>query len=762
MIRNFLLIGLIFLVSCSDRIQLPSKVIPSLLPKPQKITVLQGELKLETSISIYFDQEFKIAQDFISGYLNPVGIKLTPTSRENALWLVEKDTLIPSEGYSLNITEEYIEIRARDAGGAFYAMQTIRQLLPAAFEEGTAINQTPISLPLLRIEDAPKFPYRGMHLDVGRHFFKKEFIKKYIGYLAMLKMNYFHWHLTEDQGWRIEIKKYPKLTSHAAYREETLKGHYNKTPQEFDGQRYGGFYTQEDIKEIVAYAQSLNITIIPEIEMPGHAQAAISAYPELGCTGLPVPVATKWGVFEEVYCPKEETFNFLKNVLSEVTALFPGPYIHIGGDEAPKSHWENCSHCQSLIKKLGLENEHELQSYFITRIEAFLNEKGKKIIGWDEILEGGLAPNATVMSWRGTQGGIEAAKEKHPVIMTPTSYCYFDYYQSEDPDEPLAIGGFLPLEKVYGFNPIPEGLSEEASSYILGAQGNVWTEYMPSEKQVEYMVFPRILALSEVVWTGPTKDPENSYSEFASRVENYHQRLDALGINYANHLYKLNSLIKNKEGDILYELQTHSKNKEIVFQLNQGQKQTYSKPITIDKTSVISAQVYSNGNPLGGILKDSIVFHKGITGAVNLNPNPHSNYASGGKEALINGRLGSNTRYGDSEWLGFWGDDVTVTVDLIKETEIKKIKLRFFNAPGQWIYHPKEVLLYSSNDQTNFTLTSQITLESATSLTEGVFIFNDLKTRYIRLEIPNYGIIPAGQQGAGNKAWTFIDEIIIE
>jgi hexosaminidase len=374
-----------------------------------------------------------------------------------------------------------------------------------------------------------------MHLDVGRHLFSVEFIKKYIDALAMLKFNTFHWHLTEDQGWRIEIKKYPKLNTIAAYRDSTLAGHYTDRPRKYDKTRYGGYYTQEQVKDIVNYALEREITIIPEIEMPGHSKAAIAAYPELGCTGENVNVATLWGVFEDIYCSKEETFNFLEDVIDEVAELFPGEYIHIGGDEAPKTNWEKCKNCQSVIKRENLKDEHELQSYFITRMEKYINSKGKKIIGWDEILEGGLAPNATVMSWRGTSGGIKAANMKHDVIMTPNATCYLDHYQSKDTNEPLAIGGYTPLEEIFNYEPIPEELDSESSKYIIGAQGNVWTEYMSTSEYVEYMVFPRIFALSEVVWS---KNKSN-FEEFTSRVTSFFDRLDKLNINYSTHLEKI-------------------------------------------------------------------------------------------------------------------------------------------------------------------------------------------------------------------------------
>ncbi len=415
-----------------------------------------------------------------------------------------------------------------------------------------------------------------MHLDVSRHMYPVEFIKKYIDALAMLKMNTFHWHLTDDQGWRIEIKKYPKLQEVAAYRKETLIGHYSNQPHQFDGKKYGGYYTQEEVKDIVAYAQKRFITVIPEIEMPGHSQAAIAAYPELGCSGEQVEVATKWGVFEDIYCPKEETFKFLENVLDEVVALFPSEYIHIGGDEAPKTQWKNSSESQALIKSEGLKDEHELQNYFITRMEKYLNSKGKQIIGWDEILEGGLAPNATVMSWRGTNGAVEAAKSGHNVVMTPTSHCYFDYYQSDNDDEPTAIGGYLPLEKVYGFNPIPEELNSEEAKYILGAQGNIWTEYMPTSEQAEYMAFPRILAMSEVVWT----NAENkNYEDFVSRVENFHKRLDVLDINYANHLFEINGEMISVNSKSFYKLETLTEGKDIRYTLD-GNEPTIASEIS--------------------------------------------------------------------------------------------------------------------------------------------------------------------------------------
>lgn len=743
----------------------------SLIPKPQSIELKKGNFKIEKNTTIYFEPEFEIAGNFFNEFLqNGAGFQLTNTSKKDAKIVIEKDISQPSEGYFLDISDLKISIKANDASGAFYAIQTLRQLLPPELEVPLTPkggnNGKSISLPQLTISDFPKFQYRGMHLDVSRHFFDKEFVKKYIANLAMLKMNTFHWHLTDDQGWRIEIKKYPKLTAKGAFRDETRIGHYEDKPELYDGKRYGGFYTQEDIKEVVAFAQKLNITIIPEIEMPGHAQAAISSYPELGCTGQQIPVATTWGVFEDIFCPKEETFTFLENVLSEVIPLFPGQYIHIGGDEAPKTRWKNCAHCQQLINDNNLKDENGLQSYFIHRIEEFVNSKGKKIIGWDEILEGGLAPNATVMSWRGMQGGIDAAQQKNDVIMTPVSHCYFDYYQSENIDEPNAIGGFLPLKKVYSFNPIPQELNAEEVKYILGAQANLWTEYIPTEKQVEYMVFPRILAMSEVTWSGPSENFEKDYPDFFSRVEYFMKRLDALNINYANYLYEIEGKILKKDGKVFYELSTPTKGKEIRYSNNNAETQTYSKAILIENNTKITANVFKNGQKLGRGFSEEIKYHKGITSAISINVPPNAAYAAGGKEALINGIQGSDTRYGDKEWLGFWGDDLEITIDLGKETEVNSIQTRFFNSPGVWIYSPKELSIsYDNADGKKVSNLQEIKVENKNKIDVQVDLAikkNPIKTRFITLKIPNYGMIPDGLQGAGHKAWTFIDEIIIE
>lgn len=730
-----------------------------LIPKPQTVDFMKGVFDVEPEVYIYAPEEFKVAQDFLKEFVKKhPGIEAKGGVEPGGTFQLKMVDSMPKEGYRLRVDQKGVNIQAADPAGAFWAVQTLRQLMPAGMENGSYTGT--LSIPYVDISDAPAFPYRGMHLDVGRHFFDKEFIKEYIDALSMLKMNYFHWHLTEDQGWRIEIKKYPKLTTHAAYREETLIGHYNDQPQRFDGQRYGGFYTQEEIKEVVAYAQSRNVTIIPEIEMPGHAQAAVSAYPELGCTGEQVPVATKWGVFENIYCPSEATFTFLKDVLDEVIELFPGEYIHIGGDEAPKVQWENCELCQEIITREGLKDEHELQSWFIQQIEEYLNSKGKKMIGWDEILEGGLAPNATVMSWRGVEGAVEAAKQGHDVILTPTSHVYFDYYQSDDPDEPLAIGGYLPLEKVYGFNPYPDGLTEEEYPYVLGAQGNVWTEYMPTTDQVEYMAYPRMLAMSEVVWSGPSMDPTKDYPDFLERLEPFYDRLSALDINAANHLYTLTSRTDFVDGRLYYSLKTPTQGKKVLYQLDGSEFQTYQEPIVLSGDTQVRSKVQLNGADLSSVNVDSVFVHTGVSGLVQFNVPPSEAYSAGGPQSVLNGMKGSDSRYGDSEWLGFYGEDLSVLIQFSEPTEVSSVQTRFYNANGQWIYAPKSVTMNLSGSDEGL---QNIALEH--QLVDGFSQFKivgePVMTQQILLVIPNYGIIEEGKQGAGHPAWTFIDEIII-
>lgn len=506
------------------------------IPRPVSVKLLADSCRVTNPLIIYYsDEELGYSAEYLLDRLATLRhisgqsrlTSVIPAGNGAIILTLDKEVK-HEEGYRLAIGEN-IQLAGRKPQGVFYGVQTLIQLI---YDSGDSANA--IVLPAVEIEDFPRFSWRGMHLDVSRHFFDKEFIKKYLDILALHKMNTFHWHLTDDQGWRIEIKKYPQLTEIGAWRADRESMPWNsRTPQE-PGEKatYGGFYTQEDIREIVDYAARRYITIVPEIEMPAHCSSALAAYPQFSCTGkvLTVPTGGIWPVANLFCAGNDSTFIFLQDVLREVMELFPSQYIHIGGDEAEKSDWRNCPKCQQRIKKEKLKDENELQSYFIQRIEKFLNQNKRILIGWDEILEGGLADNAVVMSWRGIQGGIAAAKMKHQVIMTPSSHCYFDYYQSWDREiEPLAIGGYIDLRKVYSYEPIPKELSKKESKFILGAQGNVWTEFILSGPHVEYMALPRMSALSEVVWTPAEFRQENS---FLVRLSTFLNLLHDLDVNY--------------------------------------------------------------------------------------------------------------------------------------------------------------------------------------------------------------------------------------
>ncbi len=498
-----------------------------IIPKPVSLKTNNGTFRIDRNTVIVADEGNRDAADFFNKYLEDYyGFNLnTAESAQKNYIRFSSRTFVKApenkEHYTFTSTSKGVDITGDSYDGTFRGTQTLIQLLPPA-------KATSLSIPQVSIDDQPRLGYRGLMLDVGRHFFGVDYVKRFIDYIALHKMNTFHWHLTEDQGWRIEITKYPKLTEVGAYRDGTIIGHHPGTGN--DNIRYGGFYTQEEIKDVLEYAKKRHITVVPEIEMPGHAGAALASYSYLGCTGGPYEVSQTWGVHKDVYCAgNDSVFTFLEGVLDEVMELFPSEYIHIGGDECPKDAWKVCPKCQKRIKELGLKDEHELQSYFIQRIEKYVNSKGKKIIGWDEILEGGLAPNATVMSWRGEKGGIEAAKQDHDVIMTPTTYVYFDYAQQKNEDS-LVIGGYLPIEKVYGYEPVPQVLNDAQKKRILGGQANVWTEYMSNPRKVEYMIFPRVAALSEVLWS-PAKS--RNWDDFKKRLPLQLKRYDLWGTNYS-------------------------------------------------------------------------------------------------------------------------------------------------------------------------------------------------------------------------------------
>jgi hexosaminidase len=611
------------------------------------------------------------------------------------------------------------------------------------------------------VEDTPRFDYRGMHLDVGRHFFPVDFIKKYIDLLAAHKFNTFHWHLTEDQGWRIEIKKYPQLQNLAACRKETLIGHYSDQPQRFDGKPYCGYYTQEEVKEVVEYARQRFVTVLPEIELPGHALAALAAYPELGCTGGPYEVGTKWGVYDDVFCAgNEKTFDFLDGVLEEVCALFPGPYVHIGGDECPKTRWEACPKCRKRMATENLKDAHELQSYVIRRAETMLAKRGKKLIGWDEILEGGLAPAATVMSWRGTEGGIAAAKAGHDAIMTPGSHVYFDYYQSDPATEPVAIGGYLTLEKVYSYEPVPEELTPGEARHILGVQGNVWTEYIPTPGQVEYMAYPRACALAEVAWSA--KEQKN-WPDFARRLRTHFDRLDAMKVNYARSYYDISTSFSNGK----VNLSTLDPTLQIRYTTDGKTPAPASKiftaPFSIDRSTTVKAAAFAGKKQLGKTRTVEYLVHK-ASGKPYTMPRVPDKYTGGETYALTNGVTGNIKTWGS--WVGLVNHDIDPVIDLGTPMGFSRVTTHFVNSKVSWIYPPRSVTVYGSNDGQQFVQLAR--QEIAADSMGGISVERvQLETpgaqyRYIKFVASTFGVIPKDAPGAGNGAWCFIDEVVVE
>lgn len=594
--------------SCQDK---PVSSEVNIIPRPRNFFMGDSHFKVKKDTKIVLqikNEELKKLSDYLASTLRRItGFEIPIVFYDEArevngdfIFSLTKVRNKSDEAYQFEYRGGNYLLQANTGKGIFYGIQTLIQLIPQ--EVLTAENQGQFSIPGMNLTDSPRFAYRGMMLDVSRHFFPKEFVLKFLDLLAMYKFNTFHWHLTDDNGWRIEIKEYPKLTEIAAWRVDREEFHWREreAPKPGEEATYGGSYSQEEVKEIIQYAQDRYITIIPEIEMPGHTSEVFAAYPELSCTGKKMQVSpgAYWPITEIFCAGKEETFAFIENVLDEVIELFPSEYIHIGGDEATKTRWEQCPHCQARIREEGLKDEHELQSYFIKRIEKYVLSKGKKIIGWDEILEGGLAPEATVMSWRGMEGGIKAAEQGHDVIMTPTSHCYFDYYQADSDFEPLAIGGFTTLKKVYSFEPVPPELSEEEAKHVLGAQGNLWTEYIATPEHAEYMAIPRMLALAEVLWSPERK---RNFKHFNRRLQSHFKRFDLLDINYAKGSFKVDILAETDSvsGVTKVKLESEIWETKIYYTIDGSLPDTiaslYQAPFEVQKNTVIKAAINENG-----------------------------------------------------------------------------------------------------------------------------------------------------------------------
>lgn len=735
----------------------------NVIPYPASVEFMHGSFNLDKNTNIVLvDDVLKQNQTevdlFNAWLLQHYGFKLTQinTLKNNQNSIQIKSEKKENSKYELNIQGNKIAIKA-SGEGLKNAFETLKQLM---FHNK---KDKQFDIPSCFIIDSAQFQWRGMHLDVSRHFFEKDFIKKYIDYMSMYKMNVFHWHLTDDQGWRIEIKKYPKLTEIGSRRKGSMVGHYNQ--HQFDTIAYGGFYTQEDVKEIVAYAKLKHVTIVPEIEMPGHAVAALAAYPQFACTPGPFEVEKQWGVFEDVFCPKPETFAFLEDVLTEVISLFPGEYVHVGGDECPKERWKKCSHCQELIKRENLKDEHELQSYFIQRIEKFLNKNNKKLIGWDEILEGGLAPNAAVMSWRGTEGGIAAAKQNHFVVMTPGSHCYFDHYQGHSSIEPLAIGGFTPLEKVYDYNPIPNELNQNEIQYILGAQANIWTEYISSSNAVEYAAMPRMAALAEVLWT-PIEN--KNLKRFLTTVQSHLSYLDLYKTNYSSSVYNINYDIKLDSVsnqfqlnlmNVLFENNAQMPGDSIVLFDENNQTITYKEPILLNKSFTGKAQFKRNNSFLGNAIPIVFNYHKAVGKEISFKELPSKYYNKG---CLTDGQIGHFPRI-NNEWLAWSGQNMDALIDLKEDLFIEGINIGFLKNESDWIYLPNDVEIdYSIDNIHFFKLDNEPKITEINGRYEYHYELKKLNARYFKIVAHCAPKIEEGKPGAGENAWLFVDEIEIK
>jgi hexosaminidase len=676
------------------------------------------------------------------------------------------DENLRAEAYKLEVNSNRILISSKRSAGFLYGIETLRQLLPAAIESSDLVFNVDWSIPNLTIEDQPRYSYRGLMLDVTRHFFEIEYLKKTIDRLAMLKLNVLHLHLVDDQGWRIEIKKYPKLTEVGAWRvdqEDKNWDERSKTSVDEKG-TYGGFYTQDELKDLVAYAAIKNVEIIPEIEMPAHVSSAIASYPELSCHQRPigVPSGGVWPI-TDIYCAgKEHTFEFLENVLEEVMAIFPSKYIHVGGDEATKTNWAECADCKKRMRSENLENVEELQSYFIKRMERFINAKGKKLISWDEILEGGIAPEATVMSWRGTKGGVEAAKQGYDVIMTPGTHCYFDHYQGPQNEEPLAFGGYTPLSKVYSFDPLVEGMTEAEAKHVLGGQANLWSEQIKTETHSEYMIFPRLAALSETLWS-PIES--RNWEDFSSRIATMFDRYDYLEINYAKSAYLVlqDVHIDMDTKQVSLALKNEFMNSDIRYTFNKDKLTDsalkYTAPLILKESTEVHASLFKNDKPFGVAFNTSIEFHKAVGKKVIFKEIYDARYQGEGEFGMVNTLRGTKN-FSDGHWQAWLGKDMEAVIDLGEETSIQEVILGTLENQGPGIYFPTSVTVYVSKDGKNY---QKVGVEKRSyaknpsfDLKEFKISFEKQAVRYVKVFAKNLTKTPEG-----GGVWLFVDEIII-
>lgn len=743
------------------------------VPLPNEITPMEGKaFTLDNRVKILYpegDADMQRNAGFLAGYVlestgKTLAVEAGATGSHAIVLRLGLQTENP-EAYLLEVNEDQVTITGSSAAGVFYGIQTLRKSLPVA-------KDAQVVLPPVRVNDAPRFAYRGMMLDVCRHFFSLDSVKRYIDMLALHNINRFHWHLTDDQGWRIEIKKYPQLTQIGSQRKETVIG---RNSGKYDGIPYGGYYTQEEAREIVAYAKDRYITVIPEFEMPGHMQGVLAAFPELGCTGGPYDVWTQWGVSEDVICAgNDKSLELIKDVLAELIEIFPSEYIHVGGDECPKTRWEKCPKCQAKIRQLGLKDDKEhtaeqrLQSYIITEAEKFLNAHGRKIIGWDEILEGGVAPNATVMAWRGAGEGVKAAKMRHDVIMVPTTYFYFDYYQTNILDEePLAIGGYVPIEKVYSFEPYQKELTAEENKHIIGLQANLWTEYITSFRHVEYMVLPRMAALSEIQWTQPQfKD----YGDFLERMPKMFDIYNIYGYNYARHLFdvKANFLPDTVAGTLTVTLSTLD-GANIHYTLD-GTKPSanspkYTGPLTLKENCTFKAAAI---RPAGSsrVYTAEINLNKASLKPIALLQPLKAPYIFNGALNLVDGLTG-DANYKTGRWIAFYGNDMEAVIDFKQPTEISSVEIHTCVEKGDWVFDARGFSVAVSDDGKNFTVVASedypvATPDSPNGVLAHKLTFEPRNARYLKVVALSERRIPDWHTGKGYTGFLFVDEIVVE
>ena len=757
--------------ACSEKRTLNSDY--EIIPKPLDVNCKgDASFLLKDGVAVIYPENNQKMQDnaeFLVDYVEKqTGVKLTSHAGmpvDGAICLTLDLSDDNAEAYKLIVNDKRVCISGASEAGVFYGIQTLRKSLPVAQD----IN---VNLSAVEIYDKPRFAYRGAMLDVARHFYTVDEVKTFIDMLALHNINRFHWHLTDDQGWRIEIKKYPKLMSVASERKETVVGRWYSGI--YDGKPYGGYYTQDELRDVIDYAAKRHITIIPEVDLPGHMQAALTAYPELGCIGGPYEVRTIWGVSQDVLCVGNDfTLQFVKDVLSEVADIFPSEYIHIGGDECPKVRWEKCPKCQERIKSLGLKSdakhtkEQRLQSYMIQEAAKYLKEKGKRIIGWTEILEGGLVPDATLMSWIGESGGIEAAHQHHDVIMTPNTYLYFDYYQSKKvEDEPLAIGGYLPIEKTYNYEPMPKKLTEEEQQYIKGVQANLWTEYIPIFSQVQYMVLPRLGAAAEVQWTDPSK---KDYKDFLRRVPHLVAVYDCYGWNYATHVYDVNVDMKADTVNHVLNVQLSTMADDPIYYTLDGQDPTekslkYTKPFTIDQSVVLKTMAV-HPDRTSKISVDTIRFNKAtLKPVVLLQPN-ESRFSPDGPVVLVDGRNGNHS-FDTGAWLAVAGNDLEAVINMQAETILSSASVHVYVRKDAWLFDARGFSVSVSSDNKNYKeVASQEYKQMQESDSDGIIehelSFDPCKATYVKIKVISEKSMPDWHWDAGKAPFLLVDEIIL-